>query len=64
MSGCFGGSAEDRYMERQLDEWLDGLEPPTACQGCEHVNDCEWTPDVCRTGALEEEITREYERDE
>jgi hypothetical protein len=28
MSGCFGNSAEDRYMERQLNEYLDSFEDP------------------------------------
>lgn len=26
MAGCFGSSAEDRYFERQLDDWLDSQE--------------------------------------
>jgi hypothetical protein len=27
MSGCFGGSFEDRYRERELNRWLDSQEP-------------------------------------
>lgn len=29
MAGCFGSSAEDRYFESQLDDWLDSQEPIT-----------------------------------
>ena len=28
MSGCYGSSREDRYFERQLDNYLDSLDNP------------------------------------
>ena len=34
MAGCFGNHPYDRYLERQLDEWLDSQEEGF-CPNCE-----------------------------
>jgi hypothetical protein len=52
MSGCFGNSAEDRWRERQLDEYLNSQEIPAQCEDCLHADDCEMRPAACITGAL------------
>ena len=45
MSGCFGGSKEDRYFEKQLDDYLDSQEFG-GCQICQEAQ-AEDTCTIC-----------------
>ena len=63
MAGCFGNSAEDRYFEKQLNDYLDSQEIHSVCEECELEDEKEWQEcgkcaDDCRTGQL-----KEYEPD-
>ena len=40
MSGCFGNSAYDREMERQLAQHLDATSLPECCEGCVQAENC------------------------
>lgn len=61
MAGCFGSHPIDRWMERKIDRYLDSQELPEPCRNCELVDDCECTPDGCRTGALTPPPEPDYE---
>ena len=37
MAGCYGNSAEDRYYEKQLDDYLDDLSEPWICDRCGEI---------------------------